>query len=185
MRELTGRAVTTGRRPGVTTRPTYHDWADGDFLITDLPGFGFMEGVPDEERERIKTGIVRYLEAHHESILVGVIVLDANAAVEIIDRHSDRGDPPYAIGLYELLLDLDIEPVLAINKMDRADGRDETLDEIVDRFGLPPPWQQWQDRVAPITAKDGRIGALVATLDAALEEAGHGRLRGYLPDAHQ
>lgn len=185
MRQLTGRSVPTGRRPGVTTRPTYHDWQEGDFLLTDLPGFGFMAGVDDAERERIKTDIVRYLETNHEAILAGVLVLDANAAVEIIDRHRDQHDPPYAIELYELLLDLDIEPVLAVNKMDRADDRDTTLDAIAERFGLPPPWQQWRDCVAPVTAKDGRIDPLVSALSELLEAAGHGRLRGHLPDTHQ
>lgn len=185
MRGLTGRDVPTGRRPGVTTRPTFHDWAEGDFLLTDLPGFGFMAGVPKDQRERIKTDIVRYLEANAEAVLVGVLVLDGKAEVEIIDRHADAGEAPYAIELYELLLDLGIQPVLAVNKMDRVDDRDATLDAIVDRFGLPPPWQQWRDRVAPIVAKQGRIRPLVEVLGAVLEDAGHGRLRGYLPDAHQ
>lgn len=185
MRGLTGRDVPTGRRPGVTRKPTYHDWAEGDFLLTDLPGFGFMSGVPEAERERIKTGIVRYLEDNAEAILAGVLVLDGNAEVEIIDRHQSAGEPPYALELHELLLDLEIRPVLAVNKMDRVDDRDATLDAVVDRFGLPPPWQQWRDRVAPITAKGGRIGPLVEVLGAILEEAGHGRLRGHLPSAHQ
>lgn len=185
MRHLTGRSVPTGRRPGVTTHPTYHDWYDGDFLLTDLPGFGFMEGVDAAARERIKTDIVRYLETNREAILAGVLVLDANAGVEIIDRHLDRGDPPYAIELYDLLVDLGVEPVLAVNKMDRVDDRDETLDAVADRFGLPPPWQQWRDRIAPVTAKDGRIDPLISALSELLEAAGHGRLRGHLPDTHQ
>ncbi|MFW6153266.1 MAG: GTP-binding protein EngB [Halobacteriota archaeon] len=185
MRELTGRRVPTGRRPGVTTRPTYHDWAEADFLLTDLPGFGFMAGVPEEERERIKTGIVRYLEAHAEAILVGVLVLDGSAAVEIIDRHLGRGDPPYDLELYDLLVDLDIEPIITVNKMDKVDRRDETLDAIAERFGLAPPWQQWRDRLAPITARDGRIDALLHALYGHLEAAGHGRIRGVLPSPHQ
>lgn len=185
MRALTGRSVPTGRRPGVTTRPTYHDWAEGDFLVTDLPGFGFMSGVPEEERERIKTGIVRYLEAHRDAIVAGVLVLDGNAAVEIIDRHVARGEAPYTVELYELLVDLEVDPVIAVNKMDRVDDRDATLDAVVERFGMPPPWQQWRDRVAPVTAKDGRIDALVGVLGDHLEAVGHGRLRGFLPEAHQ
>lgn len=185
MRSLTGRDVPTGRRPGVTRRPNYHDWAEGDFLLTDLPGFGFMAGVSAEERERIKTAIVRYVEAYHASIVAGVLVLDASAAVEIIDRHADRGDPPYTIELYDLLVDLDIQPILAVNKMDKADDRDATLDAIADRFGLLPPWQQWQDRIAPITAKTGRIDPLLEVLYTVLETSGHGQLRGHLPSPHQ
>lgn len=185
MRCLTGRDVDTGRRPGVTTKPTHHGYHEGDFLLTDLPGFGFMAGVPAAQRERIKTGIVRYLEDNAEAIVVGVIVLDGSAAVEIIDRHLDRGDPPYALELHELLLDLGIEPVLAVNKLDKVDDRDETLDAIADRFGYPPPWQQWSDRIAPVVAKRGHIDALLTVLYEWLEASGNGDLRGYLPDRHQ
>lgn len=185
MRQLTGRAVATGRRPGVTTRPTYHDWHEGDFLLTDLPGFGFMSGISDEEQDRIKTDIVRYLEEHATSIVAGVLVLDGNAAVEIIDRHLDRGDPPYALELHSLLQELQIEPILAVNKMDKVDNRDETLDAIGDHFGYPRPWQQWQDTIAPTVAKEGRIDALLDALYTVLEASGHGELRGYLPTPHQ
>ena len=185
MRRLTGRSVPTGRRPGVTTEPTYHDWVEADFLLTDLPGFGFMAGVPEARRERIKTSIVRYIEAHADAIAVGVLVLDGSAAVEIIDRHLDKGDPPYVLELYDLLVDLDIQPVIAVNKMDKVDERDATLDEIADCFGLTPPWQQWRDYIAPITAKEGRIDPLLHALYDHLEAAGHGQARGVLPSPHQ
>ncbi len=185
MRQLTGRSVPTGRRPGVTTSPTYHDWAEIDFMLTDLPGFGFMAGVPGETRERIKTAIVRYLETYADAILVGVLVLDGSAAVEIIDRHLNSGDPPYVLELFELLVDLDIEPVIAVNKMDKVDDRDETLDSIADRFGYPPPWQQWRDHIAPVTAKEGRIDPLLHALYSHLDATGHGKLRGALPSPHQ
>lgn len=183
MRRLTGRNVPIGRRPGVTTRPTYHDWRESDLLLTDLPGFGFMAGVSEAERERIKTGIVSYLETHREHIVTGVIVLDGSATVEIIDRHADSGEVPYDLELYEFLLDLEIDPALAVNKLDKVDDRDDTLDDIVDRFGLPPPWQQWRDRVAPIVAKRGSIDPLLRIIHDRLQAAGHGRARGHLPSS--
>ena len=76
MRELTGHTFDTGQRPGVTRVPNHFDWASEDFVITDLPGFGFMEGVPDDVREETKTDIVRYIETHADEILVGVLVVD-------------------------------------------------------------------------------------------------------------
>ena len=160
MRELTGHDVDTGRRPGVTRRPNHYDWASEDFVLTDLPGFGFMSGVPDEERERIKTDVVRYLEAHAGEILVGVLVVDAGSAVEIIDRHSDRGDLPYDVEMFGLLAELGIDRVVAANKIDTVDDRDETLNDLCDRLGLLPPWQQWRDTVAPTSAKRGSTAAL-------------------------
>jgi len=76
MREITGHKVPTGQKPGVTRQPNHFDWASEDFMVTDLPGFGFMSGVEDDHREQIKTDIVHYLEANADDILVGVLVLD-------------------------------------------------------------------------------------------------------------
>ena len=160
MRELTGHRFDTGRKPGVTRQPNFYDWAEADFLLTDLPGFGFMAGVPEERREAIKDDIVRYLEDHADRILVAVLVVDGKAVVEVIDRHTDRGDVPYDLDLFGFLADLGLPTVVAVNKMDKVDDRDARLDDVCDRFGLLPPWQQWRDRIAPISAKRGDLDAL-------------------------
>ena len=172
MRELTGHDVETGQRPGVTSEPNHYDWVEADFVLTDLPGFGFMSGVSEQRREQIKTDVVRYLERHAEQILAGVVVLDGPAVVEIVDRHSGPDSIPHDIELFQLLQDVDIPPVLAVNKMDKVDDRDARLDEIADRFGLYPPWQQWDDTIAPITATRGSIQPLADAVRAHLHEAG-------------
>ncbi|MFB6106974.1 MAG: GTP-binding protein EngB [Halobacteriaceae archaeon] len=172
MRRLTGHDVSTGKRPGVTREPNHYDWASEDFVLTDLPGFGFMSGVPEQRREQIKTDVIRYLEANADATLAGVLVLDGKAAVDIIDRHSGD-DVPYDVEMYYLLEDLGIPPVVAVNKMDKVDDRDERLDAVVDRLGLLPPWQQWRgETVAPISAKQGRISALEEAVRHHLHEAG-------------
>ncbi|PSP49774.1 GTP-binding protein [Halobacteriales archaeon QH_1_68_42] len=160
MRELTGHTFETGRRPGVTRDPNHFDWAGDDFVITDLPGFGFMESVPEEVREQTKTDIVRYIEAHADKILVGVLVVDGKAAVDIIDRHSGPDEVPYDVEMFHFLRDVDVPAVVTVNKMDKVDNRDERLNELCDRLGLVPPWQQWQETVAPISAKRGSIDPL-------------------------
>jgi small GTP-binding protein len=171
MRELTGHSFDTGRNPGVTRSPNHYDWASADFMITDLPGFGFMSGVPEETREQIKTDVVRYLERYADQILVGIVVLDGKAAVDIIDRHLEADEIPHDVEFYTLLEDLGIQPVVAVNKMDKVEDRDQRLDEIADRLGLLPPWTQWQDVIAPITAKQGRISALEEAVCTHLEAA--------------
>ena len=171
MRELTGHTFDTGRNPGVTRKPNHYDWASEDFLITDLPGFGFMSGVPEETRERIKTDVVRYLETYAEKILVGILVLDGKAAVDIIDRHLGRDEIPHDVEFFSLLQELGIQPVVAVNKIDKVEDRDQRLDEIADRLGLVPPWTQWQDVIAPISAKQGRITALEDAVNQHLEAA--------------
>src|SRR6056297_3657035 len=97
MRELTGHTFDTGKRPGVTRKPNHYDWAPEDFVITDLPGFGFMKGVPDDVQEQIRTDIVRYVEEYADNILVGVVVLDGKAAIDIIDRHTGPDSIPHTV----------------------------------------------------------------------------------------
>ena len=172
MREITGHDFDSGQRPGVTRKPNHYDWAPEDFVITDLPGFGFMKGVPEDVQDEIKTDIVRYVEEHADKILVGVLVLDGKAAVDIIDRHSGPDSIPYDVELYHFLQDVGIPPVIAVNKMDKVDDRDERLDEICDRFGLVAPWQQWQETIAPISAKRGQIEPLNQAVREHLHEAG-------------
>jgi small GTP-binding protein len=178
MREITGHSFDTGRRPGVTQSPNFYDWESEDFLLADLPGFGFMEGVPEEQREAIKTDIVHYLEQHADSILAAVIVLDGKSVVDIIDRHEDRGEVPHDVDMYNFLRDLGLPVVLAVNKMDKVDDRDERLDAIAERFGLLPPWQQWPETIAPITAKKGRIEALSDSIREHLHAANRDDLLG-------
>ena len=105
--------------------------------------------------------------------------LDGNAAVEIIDRHEDRGEVPHDVDMYGFLRDLGLPVVLAVNKMDNVDDRDERLDAIADRFGLLPPWQQWEGTIAPITAKKGRIEALNEAVREHLHAANRDDLLGF------
>jgi small GTP-binding protein len=170
MRQLTGHTFDTGKKPGVTREPNHYDWASEDFVITDLPGFGFMSGVPEERRERIKTDVVRYVEEYADRILVAVLVMDGKSAVDIIDRHSGPDEIPYDVEMYGFLQDVEIPTVVAVNKMDKVDDRDERLDEICDRLGLYPPWQQWRDRIAPISAKRGNVDAMTEAVREKLHE---------------
>jgi small GTP-binding protein len=171
MREITGHTFDTGSRPGVTRKPNHYDWAPEDFVLTDLPGFGYMKGLPDEAEEEIKTDVVRYIERYADNILAGVLVLDGKAAVDIIDRHSGPDEIPHDVELFHFLRDVGIPPVVAVNKMDKVDDRDQRLNEICDRLGLHPPWKQWQETIAPISAKRGSIGALNEAVRHHLHEA--------------
>jgi small GTP-binding protein len=172
MREITGHKVPTGRKPGVTRKPNHYDWAPESFVLTDLPGFGFMSGVPEDVRERIKTDVVRYVEEHADRILVGVLVVDGKAAVDIIDRHSGGEEIPHDVEMFHFLEEVGIPPVVAVNKMDKVDDRDDRLDALCDRLGLYPPWQQWRETIAPISAKRGTVEALNDAVRYHLHEAG-------------
>ncbi|QIO21785.1 GTP-binding protein EngB [Haloarcula sp. JP-L23] len=171
MREVTGHTFDTGQRPGVTRSPNHYDWTGPDFMITDLPGFGFMKGVPEEVREEIKTDVVRYVEENAEKILVGILVVDGKSVIDIIDRHSGPDEIPHDVEMFHFLREVGVEPVVAVNKMDKVDDEDERLNDLCDRLGLYPPWKQWQETIAPISAKRGSISALNEAVRHHLHEA--------------
>ena len=171
MRELTGHTFSTGQRPGVTRSPNHYDWAGPDFVLTDLPGFGFMKGVPDDVREQIKTDVIRYVEDNAEKILVGILVVDGKSVIDIIDRHSGPDEIPHDVEMFHFLQEVGVEPVVAVNKMDKVDDKDQRLNDLCDRLGLHPPWQQWQETIAPISAKRGSIEPLNEAVRHHLHEA--------------
>ncbi|MFW5911498.1 MAG: GTP-binding protein EngB [Halolamina sp.] len=164
MRLLTGHSFDTGGKPGVTRQPNHYDWAGQDFMFTDLPGFGFMSGVEAGKREQIKTDVVRYVEDNADDIIAGVLVVDGKAVIDIIDRHRANGEIPHDVEMFQFLADVGIDPIVAVNKMDKVDDRDERLDDLCDRLGLFPPWQQYRETICPITAKTGAIEPLEAAL---------------------
>ncbi|PGF16233.1 GTP-binding protein [Natrinema sp. CBA1119] len=170
MRELTGHSFDTGGKPGVTRSPNHYDWAPEDFVITDLPGFGFMSGVDEDRREQIKTEIVHYLEEYADNVLVAILVVDGKSVIDIIDRHSGPDEIPYDVEMFHFLRDLDIPTIVAVNKMDKVDDEDERLDALCDRLGLYPPWKQWQETIAPISAKKGQLEPLNEAVRSHLHE---------------
>jgi GTP-binding protein EngB required for normal cell division len=123
----------------------------------DLPGFGFMAGVPREVQDRVKTRIVRYIEHARERIAVAIEVIDAKSFLEIAGRWEKRKRIPVDVELFHFLEELGLEPILAVNKIDMIypDERDELIDSICERMGLLPPWRQWLDVVAPVSARTG------------------------------
>ncbi|AHG00474.1 GTP-binding protein [Halostagnicola larsenii XH-48] len=170
MRELTGHSFDTGGKPGVTRSPNHYDWTAEDFVLTDLPGFGFMSGVEEDHREQIKTDIVRYLEEYADNVLVAVLVVDGKSVVDIIDRHTGPDSIPYDVEMYHFLQDIGIPTVVAVNKMDKVDDRDERLDELAERLGLYPPWKQWQETIAPISAKREQLEPMYEAVRTHLHE---------------
>lgn len=160
IRELTGQKVRVGKRPGVTLKPTQIRLSD--LLITDMPGFGFMSGVKERKQDIVKDQIVRYIERGTERIRLAVMVVDGPVFVEVVDRWESRNEVPIDLEMYDFLRELGIDTVVAVNKMDKLkeEEQNDVLDGIADKLGMLPPWRQWIDSIAPISAKQGRIKTL-------------------------
>lgn len=161
-RELTGQKAKVGRRPGITQYP--RKVKVGNIFYVDMPGYGFMFKTTKEQQEKTKDLIVEYFESHANEIMLAIQVIDAASFLDIADRWEGRGEVPFEIELYEFLNDLGLDVVLAANKMDRIANKEEALDLIVERLGMLPPWTQWRDKIAPISAKRGQIESLRSIL---------------------
>ncbi|MFA0823742.1 MAG: GTP-binding protein EngB [Methanomethylovorans sp.] len=160
IRKLTGGKVKVGKRPGVTLKPT-HVRLD-DLLVTDMPGFGFMSGVKERKQDIVKDKIVHYIENNADRIDIAVLVVDGSAFLDIVARWEERNEIPVDIELFKFLNEVGISTILAINKIDKIeeDMVDHVLDGIVEKLGLPSPWNMWQDVVIPISAKQDDLKKL-------------------------
>lgn len=170
IRELTGQKVKVGKRPGVTLIPTHVRLSD--LLITDMPGFGFMSGIKERKQDIVKDKVVRYIETHADRILMAVMVVDGPVFVEVVERWESRDEIPIDVEMFGFLSELGIDTVLAVNKTDRVKEKelDQTLDDIVEKLGVLPPWRQWIDMIAPVSAKKGRIKPLVSIIRQRLHD---------------
>ncbi|TRZ89150.1 MAG: GTP-binding protein EngB [Methanosarcinales archaeon] len=164
---LTGKKLRTGRRPGVTRKPLQIPYQD--VQITDMPGFGFMSGATEESMDAIKDNIVHYIENNAGNIIFAVMVVNASSFAQIVDRWNSRNEIPVEVELFEFLHDVDIEVIVAANKIDKVDNVDETLDGIAQRLGMMPPWRQWLDMIVPVSAKKGKINELKKLMQNKLE----------------
>ncbi|ASI99265.1 GTP-binding protein EngB [Thermococcus celer] len=149
---LTGKWVKRGKRPGVTRRPVEVNWRGKK--VVDMPGFGFMSGVPKRVQERVKDEIVRFIEDNAGEIELAVLVVDGKAAPEIIDRWEKRGEIPIDVEFYGFLRELGIPVVVAVNKMDKIKNIQRTINFLAGKFGVP--YGEINETFVPVSAKFGK-----------------------------
>lgn len=171
IRALTGKKIPVGKRPGITRKPMKIPYQN--VQITDMPGFGFMSGISEESQEAIKDNIVHYIEDNAENIVLAVMVVNAGSFAEIVDRWAGRNEIPVEVELYEFLHELNIDVIVAANKIDKVEDVDRTLDGIAQRLGMMPPWRQWLDKIVPVSAKKGSIRGLKELIQKRLEGKRH------------
>jgi GTP-binding protein EngB required for normal cell division len=152
IKALTGAKLKVGRRPGITLEPMEIPY--GGAVVLDMPGFGFMMGISKKKQEDIKNFIVRYLE-NSGDVLFAVQVTDAKAFVSIALRWLSRGHVPLEVEMHQFLREVNLEPLLVANKMDKIplEKRSEVLDEICSLLNLEGPWANCN--IIPFSARTG------------------------------
>ncbi|MFW5912013.1 MAG: GTP-binding protein EngB [Candidatus Hadarchaeota archaeon] len=174
IRQITGKKVEVGRRPGVT-RGFDKIKLGNDFFLVDLPGFGYISGLSKGKQDEIKTEIVNYLEENKSNILFAIEVIDSSSFLEIAERWQNRNQIPVSVELFSFLKELELRPIVAANKIDNLSSSelDDTLDGICAELGISPPWRQWLDIVVPLSAKKGEgIDSLKGLMRERLKESG-------------
>ncbi len=161
---LTGKRVRRGKRPGVTRKPVEIEWRGKK--IVDLPGFGFMSGLPREVQERIKDEIVHFIEDNADRIELAVLVVDGKASPEIIERWEKRGEIPIDVEFYSFLRELGIPTIVAVNKVDKVRNVERVVHFLAEKFGVP--YDKISDVFIPVSAK---FGQNVEELKKRIEEA--------------
>jgi len=152
---LFGVDVRKGKKPGTTIKPNFFQYRD--LLLTDLPGYGYIHGVSKDFTEKIKDFIVHYIENNHKRIIAAVQVVDGKSFIEIVERWEERDEIPIDIEMFDFLNEFDFPVLLAVNKMDKVEKRDYTLNCISKKLGMIPPWTNWRHKIYPISAKKGEI----------------------------
>ncbi len=155
LKALTGARVRVGKKPGVTLAPSFIPYKAG-YTLVDLPGFGFMRGVDKSYQEKVKDFIVEYLEKG-EDIALAIEVVNIVAFEDIAARWEKRGMIPFEIELFEFLNELELQPIVAANKIDKIPAKEKkaTLDNLCRRLGLGENWEEHKHVVVPISAKKG------------------------------
>ena len=180
IRELTGKKLRVGKRPGVTLKPLNLRFSD--LLITDLPGFGFMSGIKERKQDIVKDNIVRYIENNADRINVAVLVIDGSAFMDVANRWDARGEIPIDVEMFGFLNELGIDTIVAVNKIDKIKSEELnlTLNGIAQFIGLIPPWQQWPQIIAPISVKKNDIKSVKELIRKRLHDAKRDDLFKYI-----
>ncbi|MGA7469678.1 MAG: GTPase, partial [Halobacteriota archaeon] len=128
LKELFGLKTRIGRRPGVTRAPVRYRL--DSFIVIDLPGIGFRRGL--NGYRRVLSDVIEGERHKQRPRSLGVQVIDGKSFLEITERHFK----PLDVDLFEYLLDFEIDPIIAINKMDKIKEHEASLDKIVSRLGM-------------------------------------------------
>lgn len=175
IREVVGLDVATGKRPGTTRRISKYPLSHG-LVLVDMPGFGRMTGVSKRLENKVKDGIIKFLESTAQDIVLAVHVLDISTFLEVTWRLEKKGVMSLDVEMVQFLSKiLGRFPLVAANKIDNA-GEEEirvNLEEFMYRISGGYS-SEIANYVFPVSAKTGKgLSALKNTIHRRLVEKGY------------
>lgn len=155
IRRLTMLSPTVGKKPGSTRRLNeYH--LDPKLKVVDIPGWGRIHGRPKSYEDKVKDRIISFFETNHSQIVACVQVIDAKSLIEVSQRLAKKGIIPLDKELYFFLKDLEIKPIVALNKIDKISSRKlkRTINYFKQEIGLPQGKEEGKI-IVPVSAFKG------------------------------
>ena len=120
-----------GKKPGSTRRINEYTLAK-KFKVVDVPGWGKVHDRTKQYEEKVKQEIVDFFEINHYRIAACVQVIDVKSLIDVSERLSKKGIIPIDQELFNFLLSLKLQPIVAFNKIDKVSYQE--LEEAVKYF---------------------------------------------------
>ncbi|MEA2069894.1 MAG: GTP-binding protein EngB [Asgard group archaeon] len=118
IRKLTKHDPVVGKKPG-STRKINHYPITHNFEIIDVPGWGRIHGRTQKYENKIKDKILDFFETNAANIAACIHVIDTKSLIEVSERLAKKGIIPLDKELYLFLRGLELQPILAFNKIDK------------------------------------------------------------------
>jgi GTP-binding protein EngB required for normal cell division len=117
----------SGKQPGSTLliKPIYQQ--NMAYEIIDLPGFGYIKHVSKRREEHIKRRIVEYIEKHHHSCFLVLIVINILRIEDEIQKYyiNNQATIPLSFELLNFFRDFNVPILIIINKIDKLSHFDK------------------------------------------------------------
>ena len=85
-----------------------------------------MTGLEEKVQNKIKKEIIQCIEDNKEQIVGSIILIDVKAFPGIVERWDSKDEIPIDIEMFEFLNELELNPSIFINKMDKIKKNDKT-----------------------------------------------------------
>ena len=173
IRNITGLATRSGKRPGTTRRVSIYSLSKGLSLV-DMPGYGRITGASIDATDQVKYEILDFLESQGDAIVLAVHVMDLSTFTEVSERMERKGLIPIDLEMIQYLEENTGEmPLVAANKLDKIKGDPAPLlSELKRRIDevFPP---ENDCLVLPVSAKTGEgMGRLKDAIHRRLADEG-------------
>lgn len=156
IKAITGLKISTGKKPGTTTRIDKYEISKDLFLV-DMPGYGTKVDASKKWEDKTKDKILEFIEKNADNILAAVHVLNITTFLETQQRLAKKGYISLDVEMVRYLKEeIGEYPFVAANKIDKSSEAEvlENLDAFIQSLTEGDP-ELAAGYVYPISAKKG------------------------------